>query len=202
MRPTLVHRYAFSIRDAIEALLGDAVGDCEAWRIRVEGDEVVIDVIGPAEVTFKVGDYEYTVDGRTPPVEPTVADVASLASNGMAKSYVSPHEATDASGSASRGIGSDTPADGETPPAAPLAPPEPELKGGDNAKRAGIVCGERLFQVFLDVADEAAAKADVYRRCGITTRKMLDHDERARAVWLEIDRMYALWREGYDVELD
>lgn len=64
MNPTLVHRYTFPVREAIEQLLGDAVGDCEAWSIRVEADEIVIDVVGPSEVTFRVGDYEYTVDGR------------------------------------------------------------------------------------------------------------------------------------------
>lgn len=48
MTPTLVHRYTWPIREAIERLLGDAAGDCEAWRIRIEGDEVVIDVVAPS----------------------------------------------------------------------------------------------------------------------------------------------------------
>lgn len=47
MTPTLVHRYSWPIREAIEQLLGDAVGDCEAWRIRIEADELVIDVVAP-----------------------------------------------------------------------------------------------------------------------------------------------------------
>ncbi|MES0168183.1 hypothetical protein NKJ87_19710 [Mesorhizobium sp. M0027] len=51
MTPTIVHRYSWPIAEAIEHLLGNAVGDCETWRIRVEADEVVIDVVGPAEVT-------------------------------------------------------------------------------------------------------------------------------------------------------
>lgn len=48
MTPTIVHRYTFPIRDAIEQLLGEAAGDCDAWRIRVEADELVIDVVAPA----------------------------------------------------------------------------------------------------------------------------------------------------------
>lgn len=153
MTPQLVHRYAFPIRDAIETLLGDAVGDCEGWRIRVEGDEVVIDVIAPA-----------------PGIAPTTADVTSLASNETAKSYV--------------------------------ADPEPGLKGGPLARRAAIACGERGFWTFLGVSGADEAKADVCRRCGIDSRKMLDHDQRAAAIWKDIDGKYALWKEGYDVEID
>ncbi|PWJ93602.1 hypothetical protein C8D77_101281 [Mesorhizobium loti] len=48
MTPQIVHRYAWPIRDAIEHLLGEAAGDCEAWRIRIEGEELVIDVVAPA----------------------------------------------------------------------------------------------------------------------------------------------------------
>ena len=80
--------------------------------------------------------------------------------------------------------------------------PEPELKGGPLARRAAIVCGERGFWTFLGVASADEAKADVCRRCGITTRKMLDHDERAAAIWNDIDGKYRLWLEGHNVELD
>lgn len=153
MTPTLVHRYAFPISEAIESLLGDAIGDCEAWRIRVEGDEVVIDVVAPA-----------------PGIAPTMDDVTSLASNETAK--ISTHD------------------------------PEPELKGGVLARRAAIACGERGFWTFLDVTSADEAKANICRRCGITTRKMLDHDERAAAIWQDIDGKYRLWLEGHDVELD
>lgn len=43
----LVHRHTFTIADAVSALLPD-VGDCDSWQIRVEGDQVVIDVVAPA----------------------------------------------------------------------------------------------------------------------------------------------------------
>lgn len=152
MTPTLVHRYAFPIREAIETLLGDAVGDCEGWRTRIEGDEVVIDVVAPV-----------------PGIGPTLEELTSLASNETAERNV--------------------------------PDPEPELKGGPLARRAAIACGERGFWTFLGVSSADEAKADVCRRCGITTRKMLDHDARAAATWQGIDSKYSLWKEGYDVEL-
>lgn len=153
MTPTIVHRYAFPIREAIEALLGDAVGDCEAWRIRIEGDEVVIDVISP-----------------TPGIVPTIDEVTSLASNEAAKSYAQD--------------------------------PGPELKGGPLARRAAIACGERGFWTFLGVDDATQARAEVLRRCGIATRRSLDHDGPAASAWDRIDTKYRLWLEGHDVELD
>jgi hypothetical protein len=153
LRPTVVHRYAFATSEAIETLLGDAVGDCEAWRIRIEGDEVVIDVVAPV-----------------PGIVPTLEDMASLPSNEEAKISI--------------------------------PDPEPEPKGGPLARRAAIACGERGFWTFLGVTCADEAKAFLCRRCGIETRKMLDHDERAAAAWREIDRKYGLWLEGHDVELD
>lgn len=153
MKPTLVHRYAFLTREVIEALLGDAVGDCEAWRIRIEGDEVVIDVVAPV-----------------PGIAPTMDDLTSLASNEAGKSDVQD--------------------------------PEPDLKGGALARRAAITCSERGFWTFLGVSSAEEAKADICRRCRITTRKMLDHDERAAAIWDDIIGKYRLWLEGHDVELD
>ncbi len=152
MKPTLVHRYAFPIREAIETLLGGAVGDCQAWRIRIEGDEVVIDVIAPA-----------------PGIAPTLDEVTSLPASATEKA---------------------------------VEAKEPELKGGPLARRAAIACGERGFWTFLGVSSADAAKADICRRCGVTSRKMLDHDARAAAIWHDIDGKYRLWLEGHDVELD
>lgn len=193
MTPTLVHRYAFPVREAVEALLGDAVGDCEGWRIRIESDEVVIDVIAPV-----------------PGIAPTMEELTSLASNEAAKSYVAT-SATDVRGKSREephkhrpDAEPDFPADeqsGETSPEH-SQDPEPELKGGPLARRAAIACGERGFWTFLGVSSAEEAKTDISRRCGITTRKMLDHDERAAAVWSGIAGKYGLWKEGYDVELD
>lgn len=76
MIPQLVHRYAFPIREAIEQLLGEDVGDCEAWRIRIEADELVIDVVAPATVATQA-----EVDEGRP-----------ASSNETAKSNVAPPE--------------------------------------------------------------------------------------------------------------
>lgn len=185
MTPTLVHRYAFRVREAIETLLGDAVGDCQAWRIRIEGDEVVVDVIAPA-----------------PGIAPTMDEVTSIASSEAAKSYVASQSATKGAGEASGVGGIEMPGDAATQPDAASDRQEPELKGGPLARRAAIACGERGFWTFLGVASAADAKADVCRRCGVTSRKLLDHDERAAAIWQDIDGKYRLWLEGHDVELD
>lgn len=167
MTPVLVHRYALPIREAIETLLGDAVGDCEAWRIRIEGDEVVIDVVAPVLLDEA---QNMRIAMSAPSVEPTVGDVTSLA--------------YDPGGEIN------------------TQDPEPELKGGALARRAAIACGERGFWTFLGVSSADEAKADVCRRCGITTRKMIDHDGRAADAWREIDKKYGLWLEGFDVELE
>lgn len=66
MTPVLVHRYKLPIELAIEQLLGKQAAG-EGWEISIEGDDLVIDIHGPSEVTFRVGDYEYTVDGRAAP---------------------------------------------------------------------------------------------------------------------------------------
>ena len=47
MTPTLVHRYAFPLRQAIAALVGDAYANGEQWSARVEGDTLVVDLIAP-----------------------------------------------------------------------------------------------------------------------------------------------------------
>lgn len=170
MTPTIVHRYAFPVREAVEALLGDAAGDCEAWHIRIEGNEVVVDVVAPVQCESRKSSNIGTVSTSAASIAPTINEVASLASNEPAKS--------------------DT------------KDPEPELKGGPVARRAAICCGERGFWTFLGVSTADDAKADVCRRCGITTRKMLDHDDHAAAIWEDIDGKYRLWLEGHDVELD
>lgn len=175
MTPTLVHRYAFPIREAIETLLGDAVGDCQAWRIRIEGDEVVVDVVAPA-----------------PGIAPTIDEVTSLPARATERAADDPPWDDEA----------EEPAGTQTMPVATPEAQEPELKGGPLARRAAIACGERGFWTFLGVSSADAAKADICRRCGVTSRKLLDHDKCAAAVWQDIDGRYRLWLEGHDVELD
>jgi hypothetical protein len=81
----------------------------------------------------------------------------------------------------------------------PLAEPEhqsePEhaRKGGDLAKRAGILCGEKAFQVWADVPTSDAAKAFIYHRCGIESRVDLDHEPEAAAKFRDMIAEYDVW---------
>lgn len=179
MTPTIVHRYAFPIREAIEALLGDAVGDCEAWRIRVEGDEVVIDVVAPA-----------------PGLVPTLDEVTSLADTET--SGRKPGRAAQAQAGEKPGFPADAKA-GETSPDVHVEQdPEPELKGGPLARRAAIMCTERAFWTFSDTSSADEAAVWLRETCGVTSRKMLDHDERAGREFDQIDGRYRRWLQGYD----
>ncbi|MER8387240.1 hypothetical protein NKH14_17280 [Mesorhizobium sp. M1380] len=67
MTPTLVHRYSWPIAEAIEHLLGEDAGDAGAWLIRVEGDELVIDIIigDIAQASAEVVDIEHARQQRT-----------------------------------------------------------------------------------------------------------------------------------------
>lgn len=184
MTPTLVHRYTWPIAEAIEALLGDAVGDCEAWRIRIEADEVVIDVVAPADV------------GRTIEV-PDNFDVDKLCDMIVAGEFKMPVEGGElASNEAAK-------SDMATPEA-DAAPADPPRKGGALARQAGIICGEKGFWTFLtkrfgaaiSSADEAANW--LREDCAIKTRADLDYEPAAAGRFKEISRRYGLWLEGYD----
>jgi hypothetical protein len=48
MTPLRLHRFEIPLNEAIEALLGDQVGDCERWEIYIVGASVIIDVVEPA----------------------------------------------------------------------------------------------------------------------------------------------------------
>lgn len=70
MTPSVVHRYSFRLSEAIEALIGDAVGDCEAMQLRVDGDLVIIDIVAPtpAPAGRKVVETAPPIDGQAEPI--------------------------------------------------------------------------------------------------------------------------------------
>ena len=122
MTPTPVHRFTFPVRDVIELLL-EASPEADRWQMRVEGEELVIDVVGPA-----------------------VMDATMDASPTTMEAPAEPETATEAPGEPPAGPDDQTVV--ETPPSAQADAPareEPELKGGPLAKRAAIACGERGF---------------------------------------------------------
>lgn len=175
MTPTLVHRYAWPIREAIEHLLGDAAGDCEAWRIRIEGDEVVIDVVAPTNI-----------ESQTPAGE----KIRTAQGDAM--------EPVPVTGQPPVGTGSPANEAGKSNVA--LGKP----KGGALAQRAGIICAEKGLWRFLaetfhaSGVDSADAAATLLRaECGITSRSELDHNPDAAEIFREIESKYRLWLEGY-----
>ncbi len=60
---------------------------------------------------------------------------------------------------------------------------EPELKGGELARLAGILCNDPEFQAFLSVSGEEAAADAIRKLCGVTSRAELDHNEAAAAIF-------------------
>lgn len=71
----------------------------------------------------------------------------------------------------------------------PPAPP----KGGDLSRRAAMLCSNKGFQKFLEVADEGKAKATIYAICGVTSRAQIDHEELAASAFRGLDEEYNQW---------
>ncbi|MER8762827.1 hypothetical protein [Mesorhizobium sp. M0968] len=174
MTPTLVHRYAFPVRDAIEQLLGGAAADCEAWRIRIEADELVIDVVAPIESQTPAGEKIRTAQGNAMETVPVTGQPP---------------------------VGTVSPLNEAELKATPLEPPR---KGGPLARQAGMMCGEKGFWTFIGKkfgvtvasADEAAAWLKA--QCGVKSRVDFDYDDAKADNFREIDKAYRLWLEGYD----
>lgn len=155
MIPTFVHRYAFPIKEAIEALLGDAAGDADTWRIRVEEGQVVVDIISPATVT---------------------------------RSQTAPNE-----DETSQEANNSKPVETDPETSRKVVESKPERKGGELAKKAGIICAEKGFWAFAEVRSEEEAKQFIYAECGISSRVDLDHDDEAGRKFRDIYASYQNW---------
>jgi hypothetical protein len=73
-----------------------------------------------------------------------------------------------------------------------------ELKGGPLAQRAGILCNEGGFRVFIGATDKDHAATIIRERCGITSRAQLDHVEEAARKFRDLSRDYDAWLRGED----
>lgn len=63
-------------------------------------------------------------------------------------------------------------------------PPEKEHKsGGELAKLASMWCRDADFQEWLKVGSPEEARSIILSRCGITSRRHLDHDEGAARIF-------------------
>ena len=78
---------------------------------------------------------------------------------------------------------------------------KPERKGGKLAQRAGILCAEPAFKVFLTENWTGAMKdmnddvVEVTRYiCDVETRRQLDHDEEAARKFHDLELSYNAWK--------
>lgn len=98
----------------------------------------------------------------------------------------------------------------QPPPAEPPGNPvQPEAapdkpKGGRLAQRAAIICDEKGFWKFMEVrcgvvgiASGDAAARWLRDRCGVASRRELDHSERAASAFTQISDAYRLWLDGF-----
>ena len=76
-------------------------------------------------------------------------------------------------------------------------PPAEELKGGARAKRAAIIATEGAFLKWAEAADADAATAWIKEQCRVTSRRELDHNPDAGAIFDRIDSRYRAWLDGY-----
>ncbi|RWN35827.1 hypothetical protein [Mesorhizobium sp.] len=168
MTPTLIHRYTIPLQQAIEQLVGKEATDGESFLVDIDGDDLIIDIHGPANVTFRVGDYE--VDGRA----------GQGASNEAAKTNM---EAPAAEAKPA-----------EPPPrkGGPLAQRAAIACG----EKGFWIFISKKYDVTVASADEAAAWLKA--QCGVKSRVDLDYDEAKADNFREIDKSYRLWLEGYD----
>ena len=70
---------------------------------------------------------------------------------------------------------------------------KPKLKGGRLAARAGILCGEGAFVVFMEAADKEEAAQKLRERCGVQSRAELDHNPAAAEKLSQLAADYEIW---------
>ncbi|RWO37261.1 MAG: hypothetical protein EOS11_28660 [Mesorhizobium sp.] len=169
MNPTLIHRYTIPLQQAIEQLVGKEATDGESFLVDIDGDDLIIDIHGPANVTFGIGDYEYTVGGRG----------GQEATNETARINVAAPEPEA------------TPAE---PPrkGGPLAQ-RAAISCGE--KGFWTFIGKK-YGAEVQSAGEAAAWLKA--QCGIKSRVNLDYEHGPAETFRDIDKSYRLWLEGYD----
>lgn len=87
-------------------------------------------------------------------------------------------------------------------PEQPEQPEQPEpMKGGPLARDAAVICAAPEFQRFAAAMADAEAGAEgaaefVRERCGIKSRRELDHSREASRAFAELMAAYREWREG------
>lgn len=72
---------------------------------------------------------------------------------------------------------------------------EQAFKGGELARRAGILANDPAFQKWASVDGSPAAGSFIRTRCGIESRRMIDHDEKAQVAFFDMTTEYQTWLE-------
>lgn len=68
------------------------------------------------------------------------------------------------------------------------------------SQRAGIRCGDALFQQFLEVFDAEQAAGEVRARCMVTSRSEFDRDIFAGERWDRLDGRFREWKDQRETE--
>ena len=75
-------------------------------------------------------------------------------------------------------------------------PAEPEMKGGELAKLAGMWCNDNYFREWVASQSDQTPDEHIKNVCGIDSKRELDHN--TDAAWLfheDIRKPYAAWLE-------
>lgn len=198
---------------ALKLLLGGAYSEAVPYEVRIEGvgEDTFIRVYKPGAAGPAAEDQPEEEPDYAPPPQPDVAAGedcnARLSPDGT--HYIHAHNCQ-------RAIELGLPRDPAPAPVttddapfdppymsrtefddradeAPESPAAPELKGGRLAMRAAILCDEGGFRVFLGATNKDHAAEIIRTRCGITSRRELDHNEQAAARFRTMTRDYDAW---------
>lgn len=171
MTPTLVHRYAWPVREAIEHLLDEVVGDCEAWQVRIEGEELVIDVVEPGPMFSNAdGSPDREIIDRSPEKQAEVASQPLIISP---EPDTAPAEPPRKGGALARQAG---------------------IICGEKGFWTFLA---KKYGMMIDSVDEATKCLKAL--CGVESRIDFDYDAGKAANFREIEKTYRLWLEGFDV---
>ncbi|RWC91707.1 MAG: hypothetical protein EOS72_03370 [Mesorhizobium sp.] len=168
MTPMIVHRFEIPLRDALGMLVGDARAGSSA------GWKISVEEEALVVDLIEPWAGEHTI------AVPANFDMEKLLAMMEAGDFRLPPV--------------------EPPPSPPPANQEepPPRKGGPLAQRAGILCNEGAFRLWAEVQTPDAAKAFIYRRCGVESRVDLDHEEEAATKFKEMCVEYQVWLEMPD----
>jgi hypothetical protein len=68
----IIHRHTFTHAEAAAALIGDALADCERLELRIDGDQIIVDVVEPVSPAVSMDAPAPSMDAK-PRAEPAEA---------------------------------------------------------------------------------------------------------------------------------